>query len=373
MISRNTRRRFLNGTVLGGAVLAAESPAGAQTRRSRSTPEAAAPQELMAQLLNGYRLTQMVYVAAKLGIADQLKDGPRTAQELSSVNGAHADSLYRLLRALAGVGVFAEEDGMRFRLTPAAELLRSGVTGSRRTTAIVMGEEGTWRSWGELLYSVRTGETAFVHLYGKSDFDWFKEHPEEARVFDEFQAEGTRRSADSIAAAYDFSSARKVVDVGGGAGVLLSAILRHNAGARGVLFDLDHVTQAARSAVNPEIATRCEFVGGDFFKTVPAGGDVYLAKYIIHDWDDTRSRAILGNIRKAMARGGKLLLIEQFICGPNEPCVAKINDLNMMVRTGGRNRTEKEYRDLLVSSGFLVGRVVPAPEGLSIMEAGVRE
>ncbi len=184
MFSRVTRRRFLDGAALGGAL----APVGraAQTHPNRETAGSAGPQELIMDLLNGYRLTQMIYVAAKLGIADQLKDGPRTAQELAAAAGAHADSLYRLLRALAGLGVFAEEEGMRFRLTPAAELLRSGAAGSRRTAAIVMGEEGNWRPWGELLYSIRTGETAFVHLYGKSDFDWFKEHPEEARLFDEF-------------------------------------------------------------------------------------------------------------------------------------------------------------------------------------------
>jgi hypothetical protein len=151
--------------------------------------------------------------------------------------------------------------------------------------------------------------------------------------------------------------------------LLLSAILRRNPGARGVLFDLDHVVQAARPALSAEFASRCEFVGGDFFKAVPANGDVYVLKYIIHDWDDGRSRAILDKIRSAAPAGGRLLLIEQFICGANQPCAAKISDLNMMVRTGGRNRTEKEYRDLLANSGFTVQSVLPAPEGLSIMES----
>lgn len=151
--------------------------------------------------------------------------------------------------------------------------------------------------------------------------------------------------------------------------MLLTAILRRNPASRGVLFDLDHVVRAARLRLDQEIASRCEFVDGDFFSAVPAGGDVYVVKYIIHDWDDARSRAILGNVRKAIAQHGKLLLIEQFICSPNHACTAKINDLNMLVRTGGRNRTEKEYRDLLASSGFTARRVFPAPEGLSILEA----
>ncbi len=369
MSSRVTRRRFLDNAVAGGAVLTACPAARGQTRQERERLENEAPQELIMNLLNGYRLSQMVYVAAKLGVADQLEDGPRTVQEVAAAVGAHPDSLYRLLRALAGLGVFAEEEGMRFRLTPAAGLLRKGAAGSRRATALVMGDEGNWRPWGDLLHSVRTGETAFVHLYGKSDFDWYKDHPEEARAFDEFQAEGTRRAADSIAGAYDFSRAGRIVDVGGGSGALLSAILRRYPQPRGVLFDLDHVVQAARTSLDPRVAARCEFAGGDFFKAVPAGGDVYVMKYIIHDWDDARSRSILGNVRKAMRPGANLLLIEQFVCRPNRFCAAKINDVNMLVRTGGRNRTEKEYRDLLASSGFRPGRALPAPEGLSLLEA----
>jgi hypothetical protein len=366
-MSRKTRRRLLQDTAMGGTALLASGAAQGQT--STASPVAQSPQQLMSSLLGGYRVTQMVHVAAKLGIADQLKGGPRTIQELAAATNAHADSLYRLLRTLAGFGVFAEDADMRFRLTPAAELLRTGVPGSMRSTAIVMGEEWMWRPWGALLHSIKTGETAFDHLYGKGSFDWLKEHPAEARLFDDFQAEGTRRSADAVARAYDFSSARTVVDVGGGAGVLLSAILRRTPNARGVLFDLDHVAQAARSAVEPQIAARCEFTGGDFFKAVPSGGDVYVLKYIIHDWDDSRSQVILSNCRKAMATKAKLLLVEELLCGPNQPCQAKVSDINMLVRVGGRNRTEKEYRTLLTNGGFAVTRVLPAQGDLHVIEA----
>jgi hypothetical protein len=324
---------------------------------------------MMRTLLDGYRLTQMVHVAAKLGLADHLKDGPRTVEQLARLTKTHPDSLYRLLRTLAGRGVFAEEDGMRFRLTPTAELLRTGAPGSMRTSAVVAGEDWMWRPWGALLHSVTTGETAFDHLYGKGTFDWLAEHPEAARLYDEFQAEGTRRSADTVARVYDFSSAKTVIDIGGGAGELLSAILRPNPGTRGILFDLPHVAEAARATIDQKVASRCTFVGGDFLKSVPSGGHVYVLKYIIHDWDDDRSVSIMTNCRKAMAGKGRLLLIEDLVCGPNQPCRAKLSDLQMLVRTGGRNRTEDEYRSLLGKSGFEVTRVVPAQGDLSVMEA----
>jgi SAM-dependent methyltransferase len=265
--------------------------------------------------------------------------------------------------------VFSEEPEMRFRLTPAAELLRSDVPGSMRVNAMVAGAHWFWRPWGELLHSVKSGETAFEHLYGKNTFDWFKEHPDDARLFDAFHTALTLSNVKPLAAAYDFSRARTIVDVGGGAGALLSAILRAAPSARGVLFDLEHVVAAAKTTADRDTAARCEFVGGDFFKTVPSGGDVYVLKHIIHDWDDDRALTILANCHRAMAGKGKLLLIEELICAPNQPCGAKLGDITMLVRTGGRNRTEKEYRALLTRSGFDVTRVLPGPAGMSLMEA----
>jgi SAM-dependent methyltransferase len=362
-----TRRRLLQTSVMGGATLLNNTAAQAQAPKTGPAPANA--RQLMNELIGGYRLTQLVHVAAKLGIADQLEDGPRTVQQLAEATSTHADSLYRLLRTLAGLGVFAEDDGMRFRLTPAAELLRKGAPGSLRTSAIVMGEDWMWRPWGALLHSVKTGETAFDHLYGKGTFDWFKDHPSEARLYNEFMAENTRAFEDSVVRAYDFSPARKVIDIGGGSGAMLSAILRRNPAPRGVVFDLDHVATAARLAMDPQIAARCEFVGGDFFKAVPSGGDIYVLKHIIHDWDDSRSQTILANCRSAMRGKGKLLLVEDLVCGPNQACRAKIQDMNMLVRAGGRNRTENEYRALLTKSGFEVARVVPAQGDLCVIEA----
>jgi len=303
-------------------------------------------------MISGFQFSQMIHVAARLRIADQLVGGPRTVAQLAAATKTHADSLYRVLRTLAGMGVFAEEEDFQFRLTPAAELLRSGVPGSMRAHAEAAGEEWMWRPWGALVHSVTTGETAFDHIYGKNTFDWFGEHPDAARLAASMYTENTATTSEAIVAAYDFSAARTVVDVGGGEGFLLASILRRNRSAHGVLFDLDHVVASARTKLDRDIAGRCEFVGGDFFKAVPAGGDLYVMKHILHDWSDGRANQILNNCRRAMAGRGKLLVVDNMVCGRNQPCAAKESDINMMVRTGGRNRTEKEYRDLFAKSGF---------------------
>lgn len=338
--------------------------AGAQTPPAAGSD----PRQQMSQLVQGYRMSQMLHVAAKLGIAEQLKAGPRSVEELARATGAHADSLYRLLRTLSGAGVFFEEEGKRFRLTPAAELLLPGQPGSVRNEALVSGEGFFWKSWGGLLHSVKTGETAFDHLYGEGTFEWFRKHPAEARMFDAFQAELTRRSSAPIAEQYDFTSARRTVDVGGGNGQLLSMILAKNTTASCVLFDLPDVAEGARAVADPAMKQRCEFVGGDFFRAVPTGGDLYLLKFILHDWDDEKSVKILDQIRRAMGADAKLLVIESVVCGPNESCTAKGGDINMMVRTGGRNRTHAEYVQLLAAGGFKVARTMTLPGGMGILE-----
>ncbi|PYT26613.1 MAG: hypothetical protein DMG57_20990 [Acidobacteria bacterium] len=222
---------------------------------------------------------------------------------------------------------------------------------------------------GALFHSVTTGKTAFEHLYGKNTFDWFNEHPAAAVLYDDFQAQNSARTSEAVAAVYDFSAARVIVDVGGCEGVLISSILRRNHTPCGILFDLDHVIASARSTLDRAIAPRCDFVGGDFFKAVPEGGDLYIMKYVLHDWDHDRAVSILTNCRRAMAGHGKLLVIEDIVCDRNQPYFAKEGDINMMVRTGGRNRTEKEYRDLLANGGFEMTRVIPSRGGPSVMEA----
>jgi hypothetical protein len=248
---------------------------------------------------------------------------------------------------------------MRFRLNTAAESLRSGVPESLRATAEVAGEEWMWRPWGALLHSVQTGETAFNHLYGENTFDWFAEHPDAARLFDDSQADSSGGSARAIVTSYDFSRAGKVVDVGGGTGTLMAEILRANPSVRGVLFDLKHVVAAARTKFDPRVIDRCEFAGGDFFNAVPRGAEFYVMRHILHDWDDVHCQKILATTHQAMSGRGRLLVIEDIVCGPNQSCAAKTSDINMLVRTGGRNRTDKEYRDLLSKGAFEITRVVP--------------
>ena len=375
---RLTRRRFVTHGALAGAVFippfesveaAPFAFQGSDLGQDRSTATTEKPDELVRRLMNGFQLTQLIYIAAKLRIADHLAQGPRAVTDLAAVTNSHEDSLYRILRTLAGLGVFREEDGRRFRLTPAAEILRSGVPGSLRASAESRGEDWTWRAWGALRESVRTGKTGFDVVYGKNTFDWFAENPEAARLFDEFQADATARSAADVATNYDFSSAAVVVDVGGGNGTLLGEILRRNTTPRGILFDLPHVVEAAKPTIAAVLGPRIQFVGGDFFKAVPEGGDVYILKYILHDWEENRARSILASCHRAMSANAKLLVIEDIVCGPNVPCQAKLSDIQMLARTGGRNRTESEYRELLSAGRFNTRRVLSLPAGLAVIEA----
>ncbi len=276
-----------------------------------------------------------------------------------------------MLRALAGLGLFAEEGEGRFRLTALGEPLRAGVPGSVRGYAVLVGEPMVWRSWGGILHSLRTGQPAFDHAFGAPLFEYLAAHPEEARVFDEAM---TGRSAAEIAAvlaAYDFSGAGTVVDVGGGQGALLAAVLEADPRARGVLFDRPHVVAAARArlATAGLVPARCHLVEGDFFGAVPPGGDLYVLKRIIHDWDDGRARSILRNCRAAVPEAGRLLLVELVVPPGDEPSDAKLLDLLMLVYAGGRERTEAEYRDLLASAGFGLTRVVPTASCVSVVEA----
>jgi hypothetical protein len=341
------------------------STAARPTDASLSTPGA---RERIQGMINGHIPSMLVSVAAKLRIADHLRDGPQSVATLAAKTSTDEDSLYRLLRALTEIGLFGEEPARTFRLNELGELLRSDAPGSLRAAAEVAGEPWMRGPWGALLHSIRTGETAFDRVYGKGTFDWFAEHPEEAALFDTWQASITDAAARAVASAYDFSTVRSIVDVGGGFGALLATVLRLNAAVTGVLFDLPHVIAQAKTRFDPVLASRVEFVAGDFFTAVPAGHDLYLMKYILHDWNDERSRAILASTRSAMAGRGKLLVVEVIVNPPNQPG-GKVGDVFMLVRTGGRNRTEQEYRDLLASAGFDTTRVMRTQSDLSIIEA----
>ncbi len=368
------RRAFFTRYTLGGLTAAlptSTSEAAAQGAPSAPTAgqsdPAAARQRLQA-MLDGAAITQLVYVVARARIADHVGDEAARAEDLASAAGLHADALYRVMRALAGYGVFQELDGRRFRQSAISHLLRTDAPHSMRAAAAVRGEDFFWRSWGALRESVRTGRTGHEIVYGENTFDWFAKNPDAARLFDDFQAALTTASTTAITKAYPMPSGAIVADIGGGNGTLISAVLEANPSARGVLFDLPHVVEAARPRLAP-LANRIVLTGGDFFKAVPTGANVYIMKYILHDWEEPKALTILANTRKAMPPRSVLLVIEDLVCGPNAPCRAKLGDVTMLARTGGRNMTETEYRTLLQGAGFSVSRVIPVDGDLHIIES----
>jgi hypothetical protein len=325
----------------------------------------------LLHMVTGCWVSQALYVAAKLGIADLLHEGPQSCASLAEATQTHAGALYRVLRALASVGVLAEHEEGRFRLTPLADLLRTDAPGSLRAFAIMLGAPEHWRAWEGVLHSVRTGQPAFDHVFGSPLFQYFSTHPEAARIFDDAMTSRSGQENIAIVAAYDFAAIHTVVDVGGGQGTLLASILGVHPNTRGVLFDLSHVIAPTRARIERTgQAARWECVAGDFFAAVPAGGDCYLLKKVIHDWDDERAKHILTNCRTAIPDTGRLLLIEPLIPPGNEASFNKLLDLLMLVwNAGGRERTEREHQSLLASSGFHLSRVIPTRSGVSIIEA----
>lgn len=321
----------------------------------------------MSRMLAGYWTTQALHVVAKLGVVEHLRDGPRSAEELAGLVGAHPGALYRLLRALASVGVFAEDD-RRFALTPLSDCLRGDRPDSQRAMALAAGEM-FYAAWGELLYSVRTGKSAFTKLHGRPIFDYLADHPDQGRLFDETMVAVHGAETAAMLAAYDFSDVRVLADVGGGNGSVLTAVLRRYANLQGILFDLPNVADRARAAVEAAgLAGRCRVVGGSFFDGVPEGADAYLLRHIIHDWDDEQAAPILANVRRALGPGGRLLVAEFVIPPGAAQPYAKFLDLAMLVLPGGRERTEDEYRALYRAAGFRLTRVVPTAAEVSVIE-----
>lgn len=321
------------------------------------------------QMITGYWISQAIYAAARFGIADLLKDGPRTAEELASATSTNPDALYRLLRALASVGIFAEGPPGHFSVTPLAELLQSDVPGSKRALALMSGDE-QFRAWSEIGYSIQTGKTAFDKVFGKPIFDYLSEHAEKARIFDAAMVGIHGRESAAILDGYDFSGIGVLADIGGGNGSQITAVLQRHTAMKGILFDLPHVIQRAKERIETAgIANRCQLFGGSFFDSVPAGADAYLLRHIIHDWDDEKSLTILRNCHQAMSPAGKLLVIESVIPPGNEPFGGKFLDLVMLLIPGGKERTEDEYRTLFGKSGFELTRVVPTGTEVSIIEA----
>ncbi len=321
-------------------------------------------------LTTGHWTTQAIFVAAKLGIADLLANGPKSSADLAQSVGADARSVYRLLRALSSSGIFAQGADGRFELTPMAECLRSNVPGSMRAWALLMGETSGFQPWGELLHSVKTGETAFDHINGMGFFDYLGKHPELGVLFDESMTSFSAPEMAAIISAYDFSGIGTLVDVAGGHGTLLAAILKANPAMKGILADMPSVIDGARRQFEASnLAGRCRVEPINFFESVPAGGDAYLMKHIIHDWDDARSTTILKNCHRALAGKGKLLLAETVMVPGNDPEFGKWLDLAMLVYAGGCERSEDQYRELLAGAGFRLTRIVRTAAPISVVEA----
>jgi hypothetical protein len=331
------------------------------------------PLTMLYQIATGHYFTQALLVAVKLRIAEHLADGPRQADDLARATDTHAPSLRRVLRLLASVGVFEERADGAFALTPLGSALREGIAGSARSLVLLIAGERVQESWRELEYCVRTGNPVYRKRGIDDPFKDIARTPEEEARFDQAMSEPTRIAAVAVAATYDFASLRSVVDVGGGNGALLIGILKAHPHLRGTVFDQPSVAERARKQIAESgLASRCDAVGGSFFEEVPEGADAYLIKHVIHDWEDERATRILQNIRHAMPDGGKLLLVE----GVYPPRIeasplargAAANDVNMLVNTGGRQRSEQEFRALYAASGLALTRIVPTPAGVSVIE-----
>jgi hypothetical protein len=328
------------------------------------------PSETLLQMVTGHYVARGIYVAAKLKLADHIAQGVAASGELARATKTDATSLYRLLRALASIGIFEEQADKRFALAPMAELLRSNVPRSLNAFAIMVGEEHHWNGWEGLRYSVETGKSSFEHRYGEQFFPWLTKRPEYAVNFDEAMTNYSAIESEHLTTACNFSGIRTLLDVAGGHGMTLSAILRANPAMKGVLFDMPHVIETARERLKgSDIENRIELVAGDFFASVPKGADAYFMKHIIHDWGDEECIRILDNCRHAMNEGGRVLIAEIVLPARNEPSPGKWLDLTMLVMThGGRERTESEYRDLLGRAGFKLTRVAQTQGAISLIE-----
>jgi SAM-dependent methyltransferase len=341
---------------------------------SQNTPTAVPPGIRLYQIGIGHYFSRALALVTKLGVADLLKDGPRDYSDLAKATETHAPSLNRVMRLLASVGVFEERDSGTFALTPLGELLRTGVPGSMRSSVLLFAGIGIQDSWKELEYCVQTGEPAFrKNSPDGTPFTAIAQNPEMAKVFDEAMAAFAPMTAAAIAASYDFSPFRNLTDIGGGNGSLLIGILKANPKLHGIVFDMPHAAEKARVKIaEAGLQSRCEAVGGDFFTEVPAGADAYIIKHVIHDWNGDRALAILRNVHRAMRPDGKLLIAE----GVYPPRIdqsdvgrgAAANDVNMLVCTGGRQRSEAEFRTLLAEAGFKLAQIVPTPARLSLIE-----
>jgi hypothetical protein len=345
---------------MGGPVLAGHF---VETRPSQ-------PRDDLWRLLVGFRTSQAIHVGATLRIADFLGSGSMSAADLASATSTHPVALYRLMRALAAIQILHEDYAGHFSLTEMGAFLRTDVPGSYVPMAELIGRPYFWKAWGELLHSVRTGTTAFDHVHGRNVWEYRTGHPTEARIFDRAMAAGTEHSAEAVLDAYDFGRFTHVVDIGGGDGMFLKKILKRHLQLRGTLFDQPHVIKGSAEPMSRD-DRRYQTVGGNFFNGVPEGGDAYLLKWILHDWDDTAAIDILRVCRSAMAPGARLLVVEHVIGPPNVAPEGKFMDVTMMVMNGGRERTQSEFAALFAKADFRLASIIPTASQLSLIEGEI--
>src|SRR5215813_3965726 len=340
-----------------------------EDRSGRSASELPPPIRI-SLLSQGTIIATSLALAAELGIADLLADGPRSSEELAQATSTHPRSLHRLLRLLCSVGVFNEIQTDSFAQTPLSECLRAGVPGSMRSWLRMISLKVRYHTHAEALYSIKTGEPAFKRVTGMEFFDYLAAHPDEGEIFNQAMNDMGKVVAAAVAQSYDFSGVGKIIDVGGGHGTLIAAVLQKYPQMTGILFDSSHVAERARESIaSAGLADRCEVVGGDFFKSVPSGCDAYLLRWIIHDWDHERAVTILRNCRQAMGAGSRLLLIEMVLPTGNKFHPGKFMDYIMLIVMGGRERTEEEYDSLLREADLRLNNVAPTGSPLSVIEA----
>ena len=328
------------------------------------------PHARLIQMATAYWVSRLLYAAAQYSLADRLADAPKTATELAGQTGTHAPSLHRLMRALASLGVLSEVDSGRFALAPLGEALRSDAPGAARATILALAGDWWWRGWEHMLYCLETGKTGMQKTSGKTVFGYLAQHPQEAAYFNDAMVGFHGNEPQAVAEACEFSDGETVIDVGGGTGNLLVTILEQYPCTRGVLADVPHVIDEARTRIaSLGVLERCAFKAIDFFESVPAGGDVYVLSHVIHDWTEEECLTILGNCRRAMKPGSRLQIVEMVLPSGDTPHPGKLLDLAMLVMPGGQERTADEYRLLLNAAGLRMTRVIPTASAVSVVEA----
>jgi ubiquinone/menaquinone biosynthesis C-methylase UbiE len=329
------------------------------------------PQMTLVKMLTGTWIAQCIYVAATLGIADLLKDGAKSIDALAKSTESDASNLYRMLRALASVDVFTEVSSKCFDLTEMAEYLCSDHPKSLRALGMMLSDKWHWDTWGDVLHVVKTGQPPLQHLYQvENAFEYFQKNPSSGKLFDQAISGWAKNTHAAIIHSYDFSGIRTIVDVAGGHGALITAILNANPQMKGILFDLPHVVaEATEFLQSAGVADRCTTSAGSFFHSVPSGSDAYIISHTLHNWDNKACLSILQSIRKSMSQKGRLLVVEMVMPEGNEPHFSKWLDLDMlMMFSGGRERTEAEYRELFQAAGFELTQITPTSSPTSVIE-----